>query len=43
MLNTAFKNDPDTVYSFYNKRRRELNIVKPNQAFTPLLIWKIGI
>ena len=37
---TAFKNDPDPVYSFYNKRRRELKSVKPNQAHYSLLIWK---
>ena len=34
---TAFKNDPDTVYSFYNKRRRELKSVKPNQAHYSLV------
>ena len=36
---TGFKKDPDRVYNFYNKRRREVNNhnVKPNKAHYSLV------
>ena len=36
---TGFKNDPDRVYNFYNKRRREVNNhnIKPNKAHYSLV------